>query len=301
MFSYIDPIRSDALNALPKRVGVGLKPEHFKDILSSQPDIGFFEVHAENYMGAGGALHHYLGRIRADYPLSIHGVGLSIGGEDRLDPMHLMRLKTLLDRYQPQSFSEHLAWSSHSGTFFNDLLPLPYTRATLERVCRHVDQIQEVLQTRILLENPSTYLEFVASEMQEAEFLCAIVERTGCGLLLDVNNLYVSGVNHGWNPKAMLEALPLHAVGEIHIAGHTVDADANVMPLMIDSHGAPVADAVWELYGLALGFTGQQATLLERDSDLPPFRVLLAEAQGAENYLRSIPNQEKDQQRAGSL
>lgn len=278
------PIRGGAKApaALPKRGGVGLKPEHFRHILDAQPDIGFFEVHAENYMVAGGPFHHYLERIRADHALSIHGVGLSIGGEDPLDELHLDRLAALLARYQPESFSEHLAWSSHGGAFFNDLLPAPYHAGTLARVCAHIDRVQERLGRRMLLENPATYVEFEASTMTETDFIAEVVRRTGCGLLLDVNNAYVSCTNHHRDARAYLRALPLAAVGEIHLAGHAREVDAAGAPLLIDSHGAPVAEAVWALYDFALSLVGPQPTLIERDNDLPAFAVLAAEARQAE-------------------
>ena len=266
---------------LPPAAGLGLKPDHFRDVLATKPALGFFEIHAENYMVPGGPFHHYLGRIRADYALSIHGVGLSIGGEAPLDEAHLDRLAALIDRYQPESFSEHLAWSSHGGNFYNDLLPAPFNAATLQRVCEHIDRVQSRLGCRMLLENPSTYVEFAASDRDEASFLREVVARTGCGLLLDVNNAYVSCTNHGRDVHAYLRALPLAAVGEIHLAGFAQEVDSLGAPLLIDSHGAPVADAVWALYDEALALTGPVATLLERDNDLPPWTVLLAEAQQA--------------------
>ncbi|MEO5696940.1 MAG: DUF692 domain-containing protein, partial [Burkholderiaceae bacterium] len=225
---------------LPNSAGIGLKPGHFRDVLDARPGIGFFEVHAENFMVDGGPFHHFLGRIRALYPLSLHGVGLSIGAEHALCDDHLARLATLVERYEPGSFSEHLAWSSHGGGFFNDLLPVPYDDATLARVCDHVDHVQSRLKRRMLLENPSTYVEFRSSTMTEAQFLGAVVARTGCGLLLDVNNVHVSCVNHHRDPWAFIDALPLRAVGEIHIAGFATDVDAAGAPLLIDSHGAPV-------------------------------------------------------------
>ncbi|MFC5301471.1 DUF692 domain-containing protein [Azospira restricta] len=267
--------------SLPAAAGLGLKPEHFREVLATRPALGFFEIHAENYMVAGGPFHHYLGRIRADYALSIHGVGLSIGGADPLDEAHLDRLAALLARYQPESFSEHLAWSSHGGVFYNDLLPAPYDAATLARVCAHIDRVQERLGRRMLLENPATYVEFAASAMDEAAFIGEVVRRTGCGLLLDVNNAYVACTNHGRDVHAYLRALPLAAVGEIHLAGFAREADSLGAPLLIDSHGAPVADAVWALYDEALALLGPVATLLERDRELPPFPILLAEAQRA--------------------
>ncbi|MCP5268249.1 MAG: DUF692 domain-containing protein [Zoogloeaceae bacterium] len=270
---------------LPPAAGLGLKPEHYLDVLETKPALGFFEIHAENYMVPGGPFHHYLGRIRADYALSIHGVGLSIGGESPLDEAHLDRLAALIERYQPESFSEHLAWSSHGGNFYNDLLPAPFNAATLLRVCEHIDRVQSRLGRRMLLENPSTYVEFDASDRDEAAFISEVVARTGCGLLLDVNNAYVSCTNHGRDVHTYLRALPLAAVGEIHLAGFAQETDSLGAPLLIDSHGAPVAAAVWALYDEAQALTGPVATLLERDNDLPAFPVLLAEALQADRHL----------------
>ncbi len=275
-------------HTLPARAGVGLKPEHFREILVTQPDIGFFEVHAENYMVPGGPFHHYLTRIRERYALSIHGVGLSIGADAPLDVGHLNALAVLLKRYQPQSFSEHLAWSTHSDVFLNDLLPLPYNTATLQRVCDHIDQVQMHLGRRMLLENPATYIEFVASTWNEATFLSEVVRRTGCGLLLDVNNVYVSSVNHQRDAHAVIRALPLAQVGEIHLAGFAEQVDGNNDRLLIDSHGSPVAQAVWDLYAFTLGLTGPVATLLERDNDIPAWPVLLAEANVANEQLSAV-------------
>jgi uncharacterized protein len=273
-------------SCLPHRAGIGLKPEHFRDILETDPDIGFFEIHAENYMVAGGPFHHYLRQIRDRYPLSIHGVGLSIGGTDDLDTSHLNWLAQLIDRYQPESFSEHLAWSSHGGAYYNDLLPAPYTEITLQRVCDHIDQVQNRLQRPMLLENPATYVEFASSTFTETAFLGEVIRRSGCGLLLDVNNLYVSCVNHGNDPSETLRAMPLGAVGQIHLAGFAEEMDDIGTRLLIDSHGSPVADAVWALYDQALQLAGSQPTLLERDNDIPSLSVLLAEAGLAEQRLR---------------
>lgn len=270
---------------LPSRAGIGLKPEHFPHIIDNWPDVGFFEIHAENYMVGGGPLHHYLTRIRERYPLSLHGVGLSIGGEDALDRAHLDRLAALIARYAPQAFSEHLAWSSHGGQFFNDLLPLAYDQPALQRVCAHIDQVQTHLKRQMLLENPATYVEFSASTMTEADFIGEVVRRTGCALLLDVSNLYISSTNHGRDPYAMIHALPLAATGEIHLAGFACDRDGNGDALLIDSHGAPVAAAVWDLYRYALSLTGPIPTLLERDNELPAFDVLWAESRQAEHLL----------------
>ncbi|MDH4563737.1 DUF692 domain-containing protein [Pseudomonas sp. BN411] len=271
---------------LPARAGIGLKSLHHRDVLDARPDVGFFEVHAENYMVEGGPFHHYLGEIRQHYPLSIHGVGLSIGADQPLDKAHLHRLATLLGRYQPESFSEHLAWSTHGDYFLNDLLPLAYDRASLERVCQHIDQVQDHLQRRMLLENPATYLEFDSSSLDEAEFIAEVVKRTGCGLLLDLNNAYVTCINHNRDVRAYLNALPLHAVGEIHLAGFAEDRDAAGARLLIDHHGSPVDAAVWSLYDEMISRLGPLPTLIERDNDVPALEVLVREAQHAERRLR---------------
>ncbi|MBU9696321.1 DUF692 domain-containing protein [Rhodobacteraceae bacterium HSP-20] len=269
---------------LPPLPGVGFKPEHFAAIREGAAGIGFFEVHAENYMGAGGLPHAMLGAIRADHALSIHGVGLSIGGARGLDGDHLSRVKRLCDRYQPESFSEHLAWSSHGAEYLNDLLPLPYTEETLRLVCDHVDQVQAVLGRRILLENPATYLRFAQSTIPETEFLGEVARRTGCGLLLDVNNVFVSCTNHGDDPRAWLAACPLHLVGEIHLGGHDAE-ELPLGPLLIDSHGAAVADPVWELFAAVIDRAGALPTLVEWDNDLPDWPVLAAEAARAGEIL----------------
>lgn len=282
------PVSPAQAPGLPLRAGLGLKTEHFTQVLETGPDIGFFEVHAENYMVAGGPFHHYLGLIREQYPLSLHGVGLSIGGEGALDRDHLTRLATLIERYQPQSFSEHLAWSSHGPVFLNDLLPLAYDATTLSRVCDHVDQVQSTLKRPMLLENPSTYLQFERSTLDETDFISEVIGRTGCGLLLDVNNVYVSCINHQRDPLAYIDALPLHAVGEIHLAGFAEDTDSLGDRLLIDDHGAPIDNAVWQLYEHVLARTGPVATLIERDNQVPAFSVLQAEARQAQWYLSQV-------------
>lgn len=237
-------------------------------------------------MVAGGPFHHYLGLIREQYPLSLHGVGLSIGTEGPLDQQHLKRLAVLIERYQPQSFSEHLAWSSHGPVFLNDLLPLAYDRPALDRVCEHIDQVQNTLRRPMLLENPATYLEFRQSSMDEAEFIREVIGRTGCGLLLDVNNVYVSCINHRRDPLAYIDALPLHAVGEIHLAGFAEDTDSLGDRLLIDDHGAPIDNAVWALYLRLLERIGPTATLIERDNQVPAFSVLHAEVRQADELLQ---------------
>jgi uncharacterized protein (UPF0276 family) len=271
----------------PVSVGIGLKAGHVREILAAGAPLEFFEVHAENYMVSGGFYLRHLGQIRERFALSVHGVGLSIGGTGSLDGGHLDRLDRLLRRFEPEWFSEHLAWSSHGGAFFNDLLPLPYNAASLARVCEHIDQVQERLGRRLLLENPSTYIEFAASTLGEGEFLAEVVRRTGCGLLLDVNNAYVSAVNHGRDPWDLIAALPPASVGEIHLAGFAEDRDAAGDRLLIDTHGAPVAEAVWALYRRTLAHLGARPTLIERDQAIPPLEMLVAEAARARSALDS--------------
>jgi uncharacterized protein (UPF0276 family) len=279
------PGLSQAAGSLPPRAGVGLKPEHYREIIDTSPDIGWFEIHAENYMGEGGPPHHYLGAIRERYPVSLHGVGLSIGGSGPLDQEHLARLKALIERYQPASFSEHLAWSSHDSIYLNDLLPLPYTEETLSRVCEHIDEVQERLGRRMLLENPSTYVAFADATMSEVEFLRELVRRTGCGLLLDVNNVFVQSVNHCFDAAAFIDAFPVEHVGEIHLGGHAADSDDDGSALLIDDHGREVADAVWGLYAQTLARAGARPTLIEWDNDVPGWDVLFAEAKRADGAI----------------
>ena len=274
---------------LPRRAGLGLKPQQVPEILAGLPDAGFFEVHAENYMVDGGPLHHGLARIREHYALSLHGVGLSIGGDGPLDVPHLDRLAALVSRYQPASVSEHLAWSSHGGVYFHDLLPLPWTAATLHRVCAHIDQVQTRLKRTLLLENPATYVEFSSSTFSESQFLAEVVQRTGCGLLLDISNVHVSSVNHGRNALVYLDGLPLHRVGQIHLAGFAQDQDGAGAPLLIDDHGAPVDDAVWRLFASVVASTGPLPTLIERDNNIPALAALLAEAHHADAVLALAP------------
>jgi uncharacterized protein (UPF0276 family) len=250
--------------------------------------VAWLEVHAENYMGAGGRPMAQLRHLADRFPISVHGVGLSIGGIGPLDVDHLARLKTLCDALQPASFSEHLAWSTHDTTYLNDLLPLPYTRATLNAVCDHIDQVQSVLNRRMLLENPSSYLAFAESEMDEVTFLRSITERTGCGLLLDVNNVYISATNLQTDPLTYLDAFPLERVGEIHLGGHDADTAEQGLPLLIDSHGAPVADPVWTLYAHTIARGGARPTLIEWDNDVPDWPVLASEAARAAAVLERV-------------
>jgi hypothetical protein len=265
--------------------GTSFKHEHLNAILADGPQRGFFEVHAENYMGAGGSPHRSLERIRRDNPLSLHGVCMSIGGPQALDRAHLARFKALVDRYEPVLVSEHLAWSTHQSTFFNDLLPLPYTESALEHVCAHLNEVQEAIGRRILLENPSTYVAFAESTMSETDFIRAIVHRADCELLLDINNVFVSATNHGYAALDYLANFPLDRVREIHLAGHAEQNDDEGERLLIDSHDGPVADAVWKLYEIVISRSGAIPTLIEWDSNIPEWSILKAEAAAAQTIL----------------
>lgn len=275
-------------DTLPPAPGVGYKPQHFADIGRDRGSVCWLEIHAENYMGDGGRPLAQLRSLSERFPISVHGVGLSIGGESPLDEAHLDRLAHLVDWLKPASFSEHLAWSTHGGAFFNDLLPLPYTTDTLNRVAAHIDQVQERLGRRMLLENPSSYLAFDTSTWRETDFLAELCRRTGCGLLLDVNNVFVSATNLGTSPQAYIDAYPLHEVGEIHVGGHDEDADDAGAPLLIDNHGAPVIDPVWRLLDIVLERTGPKPVLVEWDNDVPDWPVLRAEAERAQAALSRV-------------
>jgi uncharacterized protein (UPF0276 family) len=266
-------------------VGTSFKHEHLAAIQADGLKDGFFEVHAENYMGAGGPPHRALAAIREAYRLSIHGVCMSIGGPGALDAAHLARFRDLVTRYEPMLVSEHLAWSSHGGKFFNDLLPLPYTKETLENVCEHINQVQEAIKRPILLENPSTYVAFASSTMSEAEFIRAVVQRTGCGLLLDINNVFVSATNHGFSAEAYLDEFPLKHVGEIHLAGHSEQRDDEDEPLLIDSHDCAISDSVWSLYRDLVARIGPRPTLVEWDSNLPAWPALRTQALSAQQIM----------------
>jgi uncharacterized protein (UPF0276 family) len=270
---------------IPARAGVGLKAEHYRTIIDTAPDVGFFEVHAENYMGAGGPPHRYLSAIRERYPLSLHGVGLSIGADRPLDQDHIERLRQLRRRYKPGLFSEHLSWSSHDVGFLNDLLPVPYTAETLTRVVEHIDQVQTALDCEMLLENPSTYVAFAESTYAETDFIAEVARRSGCGLLLDVNNVFVASTNQQWDPVAYIEGYPLASVREIHLAGNDRQADETGRPLLIDTHDRPVEDAVWYLYELAVRLVGPVPTLIEWDAQVPAWSTLAAEAERAETIM----------------
>ena len=274
--------------SLPARPGVGYKPQHYTAIMDNAGPLGWLEIHAENYMGDGGRSIAQLRHLAERFPVSVHGVGLSIGGEGDLDREHLARLKHLVGWLNPASFSEHLAWSTHDSHFFNDLLPLPYTPRTLARVASHIDQVQDALGRQMLLENPSSYLAFAESTMSETDFLREIVQRTGCGLLLDVNNVFVSATNLQTSPQDYIADFPLNAVGEIHLGGHDEDADETGAPLLIDSHGREVADPVWALLDQTLALTGPKPLLIEWDNDVPEWPVLAAEIARADAALSLV-------------
>lgn len=274
--------------SLPAAAGVGYKPQHFAQIIRDAAPVEWLEIHAENYMGQGGRPIAQLRHLSEHFAISVHGVGLSIGGELPLDTDHLARLKHLCDWLNPASFSEHLAWSTHDSQFLNDLLPLPYTKATLTRITDHIDQVQEVLARQMLLENPSSYLAFEESTYAEPEFLDEISKRTGCGLLLDVNNIFVSATNLQLDPRAYVDAFPLEKVGEIHLGGHDEDEDDHGAPLLIDSHGREVADPVWVLLDYVLERSGPRPTLIEWDANIPDWPVLAAEAGRAASALARV-------------
>ncbi len=288
------------IHPTPLIAGAGFKPEHLEDILRDEDRVGFFEVHAENYMGKGGAPHVALERLRRDYPIFLHGVGLSIGGAGALDREHLARLKMVHDRYEPMIVSEHLAWSTHDTTYYNDLLPVPYTHDTLDRVVAHIDVVQNFLGRTMLLENPSTYVAFEQHDMSETDFIREISKRTGCVLLLDVNNVHVSATNHGYSAEKYLADFPLERVREIHLAGHATEEDDLGKPLLIDAHDRKVDDKVWALYTHVVAQAGPIPTLIEWDNDVPEWHVLKSEAALANRILRNYvqPSPMEDVRRA---
>ena len=270
---------------LPPLPGVGFKNQHFREVMESPGDVVWLEIHAENYMGKGGRPIAQIRRLREEFPFSCHGVGLSIGGAEDLDERHLARLKELVIWLQPASFSEHLAWSTHDGHYFNDLLPLPYTEETLARVCSHVDQVQDTIGCTMLLENPSTYFAFEESEIDEVEFITEVSNRTGCGLLLDVNNVFVSSANRNSDPNDYIARFPIDRVGEIHLGGHEADTDPDGATLLIDNHASAVSNQVWELYARTIKLAGPLPTLIEWDTDVPEWSVLSDEASRVQKIL----------------
>lgn len=269
---------------IPARAGIGLRFQHHRAVTETRPAIAWLEVHTENYLG-GGATAAMLDAVRRDYPISCHGIGLSVGSADGLDRGHLARIGKAVARYEPALVSEHLSWSVAGGQYLADLLPLPLTEEALAVVCQNVDETQEFLRRRILVENPSSYLRYRHSVIPEWEFLAAVAARTGCGILCDVNNIYVSAQNHGWDASAYLAALPPTAIGEIHLAGHAVRRLDDGSVLRIDDHGSRVAPTVWTLYAEALDRFGPVPTLIEWDTDIPPLATLLDEACSAQALL----------------
>jgi len=263
------------------RAGIGLRAQHHLEVLSDAPAVAWFEAHTENYFADGGAHVEALGRIRANYPLSLHGVGLSLGSTDPLDTRHLERVRRAVNRFEPELLSEHLSWSSVGGRFANDLLPLPYTEEALRHVSSRIAQAQDFLGRRILIENVSSYLQFECSRMPEWEFLGAVAAESGCGILLDLNNIYVAARNFGFDAQRYLDAVDPGAVLEIHLAGHSA-VEFEGQELLIDTHGTPVCDAVWNLYRAALRRFGDVPTLIEWDTDIPALEVLAAEAAKAD-------------------
>jgi uncharacterized protein (UPF0276 family) len=268
---------------IPSKTGIGLRAQHYSEVLSTRPSVGWLEVHSENYFAEGGPPPYYLEQIRAHYPISLHGVGLSIGSSDPLSRYHLNKLKMLINRYDPLLVSEHLSWSSTAGRYVNDLLPLPYTEQALRHMIQKVSQVQEYLGRQILIENVSSYLQFNVSTIAEWEFIAAVATASGCGILLDVNNIYVNAVNHGFDPLQYLQGIPREAVKEIHLAGFDYGEKC-----LIDTHGKPVAPPVWDLYRHAVRRFGRVPTLIEWDTDIPPLSVLLQEAAKADSLLEQI-------------
>jgi len=275
---------------LPAQAGIGLRAPHYGEILANPPDIAWLEVHSENFFGPGGEALRVLDAAREHYPLSLHGVGLSLGSSDPLNQNHLRKLKSLVERVQPAAVSEHLCWSSIGGNFLNDLLPLPYSEEALVRVCEKIRQAQDFLGRRIMVENVSSYLRFSGATMTEWEFLAAVAQRSDCDILLDVNNIYVSAANHGFDPLDYLDAIPGARIGEIHLAGYETDAgDPADENFLVDTHSRPVSEPVWALYADALRRFGPKPTLIEWDNDIPELSVLLAEARKAQKFMATSP------------
>ncbi|HTY98533.1 MAG TPA: DUF692 domain-containing protein [Rhodocyclaceae bacterium] len=267
---------------LPAAAGIGLRSLHHRQVLEAPPDVGWLEVHSENFFAAGGEPLRVLEAVRERYPVSLHGVGLSLGSADELSRRHLEKLKALAERIEPAAISEHLCWSSVYGRYLNDLLPLPYTREALDTVCARVSRTQDFLGRAIMVENVSSYLRFAGAEIPEWDFVAAVARRTGCGILLDVNNIYVSARNHGFDAQAYLAAIPADRVWEIHLAGYEEEEEGG---LLVDTHSRPVYEPVWQLYAQALARFGPVPTLIEWDNDIPALATLVAEADKAERLL----------------
>lgn len=297
--SFATRCRSGLGDPIPARAGIGLKAAHYRELLETVPDVGWLEVHSENYLAAGGSPRRWLDRLRERYPVSLHGVGLSLGTAGPLDGRHLRRIADLALRVEPGLMSEHLSWSIADGVFLNDLLPLPYTEESLDVFAAHVLEMQDVLGRTVLIENPSSYMRYAHSTISEVEFLIAVVRRTGCGILLDVNNVHVSAANLGFDAAAYVDAIPAERIGEIHLAGHHV-ADADGRTLLIDDHGSRVRPEVWTLYERLIERIGPRPTLIEWDSNIPPLSVLLDEAAHADGVMaRAAASRRSVHARAG--
>lgn len=272
-------MKSPATHPLPCTAGIGLRAPHYREVLQNLPKLGWVEVHSENFFGGGAPLHTLL-KVRDHYPVSLHGVGLGLASPDVLDSNHLLALRRLCDAVQPACVSEHLCWNNVAGTVINDLLPFPYTHAALHHVATRIQQVQEMLGRRVLIENLSSYLAFNSSEMSEGEFLAELSQRTGCGILFDVNNLYVNTCNLGVDAQAFIESLPASAVAEYHLAGHSLREGC-----LVDTHSTTVCAEVWQLYETALQHIGPRPTLIEWDTDIPALTVLMEEAAHAQRYM----------------
>jgi uncharacterized protein (UPF0276 family) len=276
------PNTTREITSIPARAGVGLRTPHYREVIDTPPDIAWFEVHSENFFADGGKPHEILEQVRTQYPISLHGVGLSLGSTDPLNLWHLNKLKGLIDRYEPGLVSEHLCWCSVDNRYVNDLLPLPYTQEALRHIVQRIEQVQEYLGRQILIENLSSYLQFTDSSIPEWEFVSAVAKQSGCGILLDVNNIYVNARNHGFDPITYLETIPVAAVKEMHLAGHSDEGDC-----LIDTHSKPVTEAVWQLYARAVEQFGRVPTLIEWDMDIPPLQILLDEATHAQQIMEA--------------
>ncbi len=277
------------MSPIPARAGIGLRFQHHRDIVESRPQIGWLEIHTENYMGGGIPLHH-LERARRDFPVAMHGVGLSLGSAEGLDEAHLARTRALADRIEPGLVSDHLSWSVSGGRYLADLLPLPLTEEALAVVCANVTRFQEAMGRPVLIENPSSYLRYAHSTIPEWEFIAQVAARTGCGILCDVNNIYVSSLNHGWDPIVYLDALPPQAIGEIHLAGHSLRTLESGAVIRIDDHGSAVIDEVWALLEAAVARFGPVPALIERDTNIPALEELVREADRAQAILDRAHN-----------
>lgn len=286
------------MSQLPCHAGIGLKAQHYAELIEGTSKTSWLEIHPENYMGAGGPPHRYLSKLREDYPLSMHGVGMSLGSANGVDEAHLKRLKNLVDRYQPEHVSEHLSWSHWNSIFLNDLLPLPYTSQSLEVICSNIDRVQSYLGRAILIENPSTYINFAHSDYSEPDFFSELVKQCECNILLDINNIYVSGFNNGFDPQVYLNNFPLSSVKEIHLAGHTLKELSSGQKIRIDDHGSKVIPEVWELYEYFFSLHKKTVpTLIEWDTDIPELNMLIDQSNEANQRMNSVINNDMTPQK----